>query len=274
MSEATMKLSPVSTTFAAAAILGVAALLSMNGCVDDSKNNAAAGGTGNAGTGGSGGVTSTTTGGTTATGVGGEAGSTSTAGSSGVDCSNPAVVTSNLIADFENWDGTTAGKDYQVNFNGAANVTLGFFELTDGTGSYSLGFTAGDASSYALTTSNAAATDWGGGFGTWNGCMNASSFTGLSVSVNCTTPATTAGVTLGYKGMSYSTKISCTGAWVALQLPFTSFASDNAAAPKFSASAIETLSFAAHMKYAQDTEGKWVPQPGAYSLSIDNLGFY
>jgi hypothetical protein len=125
------------------------------------------------------------------------------------DCYKKTVVTDPLLADFEDYDGTTKADEWGWAFNapsGSDNaVYAGLYEYDDGTGSPALSI-AGPGyndSKYAgkLATSGQA-SNWGGAIGLWMGCVDASSYKGISFWVKGTAPKGTAALNLATEATS------------------------------------------------------------------------
>lgn len=278
-----MNLSQFRLPLTLTAPLAIAALLSACGGDDPEETTAAVA------TNTTGGSTTASTAATNTSSTSGSGGAASTASATvtsttgeGLDCTMKQTIVTGTVIDFEGYDGTTLASEFQFNFNGdeAGNgaVYAGLWELSDLTGAYALSLISGaEGSTWAASASNDSAADWGGGFGIWSGCMDASAFTGIQFWVNATTPAATAGLSMGIGGdlqVSAKFNIAAAGEWTLVQLPFTSFASDPAG-DTTDGSSIGNFVFAAHMNYAQDAaSGEWLPQPGAFSVAVDNIGFY
>jgi hypothetical protein len=227
-------------------------------------------------TSGAGGSTSTSTA-TTATATTGAAGA-----GAGLDCTTTQVVAADSVIDFESYDGTAAAAEWEFNFNGDADgvgaVYAGLFPLTETTTTtYSLSFVAGaEGSSWALSAQNPATTDWGGGIGMWSGCMDASAHTGLQFMVRGSSPVGTGSDSMDTSGganVSADFVMPTTeGEWTQVQLAFSAFEATTGEVTD--GNGIGNFTFAAHMTYAPDSTGTYVPQPGAFELTIDNIGFY
>jgi hypothetical protein len=203
-------------------------------------------------------------------------GSSSSADEEGVDCSEKTVVTTAFITDFEGYDGGSADT-YEFNFNGDEEgngaVYAGLFLLDDESGSYSLEFIDGaDGSQYALSAQNPAASEWGGGFGVWHGCMDASSFTGIQFMAKGSTPAGTGDVTISMANdLSATAAFNVPADWTLVQLPFSDFEGD-----AVDGSEVGALAFAIHLIWVPSSEdpNEWVPEEGPFELTIDDLSFY
>lgn len=256
-----------------------ALVLALSACVSSESDEPAGD---SSGSGGSSSTTTTTTAASNTTNTSSTSSdTTSTTGGGGTDevsCDEKTTITQPMITDFETYDGATDAASWEFNFNGDADgvgaVYAGPFELKDGTGDYSLSFVAGaDGSTWALSAQNDSAADWGGGIGFWMGCADASSYTGISFMLKGSTPAGTAGMAIELPGdVSLSSEFPVSADWTLVQLPFTGFTDD--AGNTTDGSQIGAMSFSAHMKYVQDETMEWVPEPGAFEVTIDNLSFY
>jgi len=251
-----------------------------------------------------------------ATGVGGDAtglgGDTGTGGSAGAevvqkDCAVMTTLTSPVFTDFESYDGATDAGEWSFPFNGTAEdstaVYAGPYGFDDASGTPFFGMVAGNASNYALSASNTAATEWGVGFGLWMGCIDASAYTGIqfhirgtaaggvgvSLSMEDTTlpdaadPAgggTCAGATEeDCVGASYTIEsTSLTDTFTLIQIPWTAFTDGDAAgvAVPATGSEITGINFSANLAWEEDPEnaGTWIPVPGAVEVTIDDISFY
>jgi len=133
-------------------------------------------------------------------GVGGLSGGAGNPGASGAGgaapaklCASKVTAASTQIADFENFNGTTAIDKYAFAFGGAVNGTAGVYGgpygYAGGTDMVSLAILAGHAGNYGLTESTMNATNWGQGLGFWMGCVNASAYKGVTFWVRGTVPS-------------------------------------------------------------------------------------
>lgn len=216
-------------------------------------------------------VTSTTT--STTTGSGGTGGEEMT-------CATRPVITVPTLATFEDYDGVTAAADYGFAFNDSGTGTGvlygGLYDNSDGSGSPSLVMVAGNGSSYAVSGSNTEASTWGGGVGFWLGCMNASSYTGISLAVRGTTPnENMATVSLSVDGLTdgVGTDIMISDTFSVFTLPFTMFTND--AGETTNGDNITGLSVGAQMVWVEDTVNMtWVPEPAPYEIVVDDVSFY
>lgn len=231
---------------------------------------------GTAGTTTTGGAAGTTTTGGTA-GVGGSAagtGGTSGSGGGEVDCSAPIPVVAGLAVDFETYDGVSPATADTVNFTFGddANgfVTLGAFELDDLTGTYFMGFIDGaEDSLWALSATNTMATDWGGGIGFWNGCMNASGTTGVTFSAKGSSGRDNIAIFAFDPGDGdyFAQEFTMSEDWSTVELPFASFTRTSGGTTD--GSVIAAMALTAGVNYPTGS-----PEPAPYEVSIDNFGFY
>lgn len=229
----------------------------------------AVGGTSGTGTGGAGtmGAVATTGGGTT--GVGGEAA-----------CTDPPALAVPVVADFEGYDGATVALDWSFEFNddgSGMNVLYGgFFDASDMSGTPSLDMVGSDASLWAVRATNTEASEWGGGIGIWLGCMDASSYTGLSLAIRGSTPNSNAvDVAISVDGLSGGVRktVTVTDLFTTFQIPFSDFT--NEYDETTNGSNINGLSVNAIMLWEQDLDTEeWFPIPGGYELVVDDIGFY
>ncbi len=250
-----------------------------------------------------------------ATGVGGDAtgvGGAATGGAGGAvvvqkDCAVMTTVTSPVLADFESYDGATDAGEWSFAFNGAADdpnaVYAGPYGFDDASGTPFFGMVAGNASNYAVSASNAAATAWGTGFGLWMGCIDASAYTGIQFYIRGTA-AGGVGISLAMEdttlpdaadpagggtcagateedcvGASYTIEsTSLTDTFTLIQIPWTAFTDGDAAgvAVPATGSEITGINFSANLAWEEDPEnaGTWIPVPGAVEVTIDDISFY
>jgi hypothetical protein len=183
------------------------------------------------------------------------------------------------ITDFEDYDGTTAAADYGFTLYDDTTVQryAGVYANSDGTGAPAFAMVAGNASSWAVSASNATAMDWGGGVGLWINCVNASSFTGVSLAVRGSSPTGmgTVALTIGETG-SVSTPIALTETFTVHQLPFTMFTNTEVGATVTSTNgdSLTGMAVGASMSYVDDGTGMYVAEPGAYEVVVDDVTFY
>jgi hypothetical protein len=242
------------------------------------------GGMGTTGSVGSMGVT----GGMNATGtIGGTGttGSVATAGTSTTGAPEPACATRPALAapglvDFESYDGASAALDWSFEFNddgsGMNLLYGGFFDNGDGSGAATLNMVGGDTSTWAVKATNSEASVWGGGIGFWLGCLNASSYQGISLAVRGATPnqnGVSVAITVDGLTEGVGTTIFVTDLFTTFELPFTEFT--NESGETTNGDNIVGLVVNAQMMWLQDevTED-WNPIPGAYEIVVDDITFY
>lgn len=107
-------------------------------------------------------------------------------------CATERSLGSALLTDFDSYPSGTPPETWSFSFNAPAGQPLavyaGPYQFSDGTGMQGLQMAGGNASSYALRIANAQASSWGGGLGFWMGCIDASSFDGISFDVRGSVP--------------------------------------------------------------------------------------
>ncbi len=203
-----------------------------------------------------------------------------------VDCSEITVVTDAEITNFDGYAGGAADT-YEFNFNGDADgegaIYGGLFPLDDKTGDYTLEFVEGaDGSGYAVSAHDSAAGStpdgWGGGFGMWHGCMDASAYEGIQFMIMGSTPTGTAEVAIRLPdNESVVYDFSVPDDWTLLQVPFDSFVGgDGSPSATTDGSEVGALAFAAHLEWvpSEDDSDVWVPSQGAFEITVDDLSFY
>jgi hypothetical protein len=222
------------------------------------------------------------------------------------DCYKPIVVTSPLITDFEDYDGTDLTK-WGFAFNGKAGtadaVYAGPYFYDDDTGTPTSEMTTGHESTYAVSTSNPQATNYGGGMGLWMGCVDAKAYAGVSLWVRGETPTGTVNLTVAMEdttkpseddpaggGTCESTSeddckpgnfdVPVTSTWANLLVPWESFKPGIAAGGKevpIDGHNVTGLGFSIPLEYVpvdpEDPEGEYKAAPGAYELEVDDIGF-
>lgn len=191
----------------------------------------------------------------------------------------PALVLPGIV-DFESYDGATQALEWQFVFNddgsGMSVLYGGFFDNSDGSGMASLQMVGGDTSTWAVRATNTEASVWGGGIGLWLGCMDASSYTGISLAVRGSTPdANSVSVAITADGLAagVGTTISVTDLFTTFELPFTEFT--NEYEETTNGDNINGLAINAQMLWVQDeaTE-EWSVAPGAYEVVVDDITFH
>ncbi len=224
------------------------------------------------------------------------------------DCYAPTEVSSTTLADFEDYDGATDIGDYGFAFNGdpgtADAVYAGPYFYDDATGSPAHSMVAGaNDSTYAVSTSNSEATDFGGGMGLWMGCIDASAYDGISLWVRGSTPTGTAHFSLAMEettppladdpaggGTCEATAegdcavggvdIPVTSTWTQLQIPWASFTGATAGggmAVAVDGHNITGMNFQVALKYVpsdpSDPDSEYFPESGGYDLQVDDIEF-
>jgi hypothetical protein len=222
------------------------------------------------------------------------------------DCANMKTLTTPLLTDFENYDGTTAAGSWSFSFNGAWPDALyaGPYPSGDGTGDYTLKFVSGaNASAWAIDASNTTqATAWGGGLGFWMNCFDASSYEGVSFYARGSTPTGNIAVALMMEDTSPPsttnpagggtctiaspstgckpplTNVALSADWTLVQIPWASFTSGTglagSAVPATGARITGLMVSALYDWQDPNGTGTWAPVPAPFEIQIDNLGFY
>jgi hypothetical protein len=174
---------------------------------------------------------------------------------------------------------------------------------------YLLNFAPGaSASMWAAHAANTATADWGGGIGLWIGgtpatCINATAYAGLTFWVKGTSPTGMMNVSLTTEDTSPpdatdprkggtcdpppasgtctapSVSVAPPADWMQITLPwgmFTAGVGASGVAVPATGDKITGLSISANVTYVAnpaDDGGTYIPEPGAFDLSIDDLGF-
>jgi len=216
------------------------------------------------------------------------------------DCYVKTVMTSPLLADFEGYDGKTATTKWGWAINAPAGdskaVYAGLYEYDDGTGSPALAI-AGPGnkdSKYAATMATTSpASKWGGAFGMWMSCVDASLYQGVSFWVKGTLPIDTATMNLVEEATSAPDKTdangggtcttgTCTAASVTFPVSttwsqvlvkwdaFTPGTANGATVPVLGKD-LTGITWSANLKWTAAGDGGYSPVPGQYSLSIDDV---
>jgi len=236
--------------------------------------------------------------------VGGGGGETAAGGATAPCPTLPSPqITYPDITDFESLGTADDPESWVFVFNddafGGDGIYAGPFLLPDSdTGLDVMAAVAGNASSYALGVSNASATVWGGGFGLWMGCFDASLFTGIQFDARGAAPAdaslqvldlnTTPAADLGDCVASVDTTVTeacvspsytfpLTTTWTTITVPWNQLVGKDGAGLDYvpTGANIHGMSFVAHLTFALDEATQtWLAVPGAYSIEIDNLVFY
>jgi len=216
-------------------------------------------------------------------------------------CANKQQLTSPVLADFESYDGATAADQWSFSFNAPAGtpsaVYAGTYQYSDGTGAQQLRIDTGNASRYAATISNPGATAWGGALGMWMGCVDASSFDGLSFAVRGSVPGGTATLSLTTEDTSApdaanaarggtcnagcqspSAAFPVTNGWSRVVLPWSAFTpgAANQASVPLTGNNIAGLTASVALSWVEDPNlaGSYIAAPTGYELALDDVGFF
>jgi len=222
------------------------------------------------------------------------------------DCAVKTPVVSTPIIDFEDYDGATQADAYSTAFNAAAGepgaVYVGPYFYDDETGTPFFGIVAGNGSNYAMSISNPAATEWGGGMGLWLGCVDATTYQGITFWVRGSTPLGNGNITLAMEDTSPPAEedpagggtciasadgdcegpyaeFTVTDAWTQVQLPWSAFTAGTGAAGAAvpaSGDNLTGIGFGVNLEWIEDPANPetWIPVAGAYELVIDDVAFY
>jgi hypothetical protein len=273
-----------------------------------------------------GGGTGGTTGGTAGALTGGSAGSTPTGGSAGSGqggsggmvvqklCATKVVPATATLTDFESYDGTKpAYGSGSWTFTIGPTATpayAGLYALSERTAGetpppdYMLTMAAGaNASNWAARAVNMTTTDWGGGIGMWMGCVNASTFTGITFQVRGSGPLATARISLAMEDAtppdaanpaaggtcdpapadgcaSPTAEFPITVDWTPVTIPWAMFMPGRGAggvAVTATGDEITGISFGVNISYVPNpVDGgmpAYVPEPGAFEIAVDNIAF-
>jgi hypothetical protein len=219
------------------------------------------------------------------------------------DCYKKTVLTDPSLADFEDYDGTTAAASWSWAINapaGSANaVYAGLYEYDDGTGSPAMSIAGpGNASSKyaAKLAAGSQASKWGGALGIWMGCVDASAYQGISFWVKGTAPTGTATVTLAAEATSAPdstdpaaggtcTSGTCAAAtkefpvttsWSQVLVTWDTFTAGtaNGATVTTSGNGITGLSWNVGLAYhAGSGDAGYVPTAASYDIEVDDVQF-
>jgi hypothetical protein len=139
---------------------------------------------------------------------------------------------------------------------------------------------AGNGSNYAVQAANTLATYWGGGIGFWINCINASTFTGISLAIQGTTPTGNVAFTVQEEdaagtSVSFSTEVAITDTWTTLMFPFSGLVNDDTTTSA-TGDNIVGLNIGAVMTWVETAEGSgvWEAEPAGYEITVDDLAFY
>ena len=215
------------------------------------------------------------TGGSHTGGVGGGG----TGGSPVMDCSNKLVLTTAIRADFDEWDGATAPLNWYFTFDGDAEsrTILGsFYDYNEGgTAQFRLGSANGDVYAEGL---NPNASQWGGGVGLEIHCVDATRLEGVDFWMHGTSPegGGEVGLLLA-SGLSVIHQFELTVAWSHVQVPWGGFVgSEQSPLATTNGNNIVGFFFNALLIWTPNplNPTQYSPQPGAYDIYIDDVGFY
>ncbi len=328
-------MSPFPRTHAAFVVMPLALLLA---CSADNSTRPNSGAQATAGTSSSGGATSSAAGGAVGTAAGGSGnlGAVATGGAAGAagtasagassggaapvqkDCAQKFAVTSPAIASFESYDGTVTPDMYVFQFGSStagSGVYAGPYSFADSVGMSTFAILAGHASERALsdvysvaTCPMAAPTCWGTAVALWFGCVDASTYSGISFWVRGSTPGGTISVSLPMEDTSAPAADpagggTCTGTddtckppmakdvpvtadWTQVTLPWSMFTGGDANGTPVSATGnnLTGLQFSAGLVFEPDPAfvddpnnpddmATWYPLPGDIDLKIDDIAF-
>jgi hypothetical protein len=222
------------------------------------------------------------------------------------DCFTKTVVKSPKVADFEGYDGSLPVANWGWAFNApsgsAGAVYAGLYEYDDGTNSGSPNMSIvgpGNASSkYAASLATTSqATKSGAGIGLWMGCVDASSYQGLSFWVKGNAPAKSVTLTLASEATSppdqtdaagggTCTSGTCKGAsvdfpvtttWSQVLVKWSAFApgTANGSTVATTGDDINGMGWYVPLAYAPGVgDAGYVPVASAYDFSVDDIQFF
>ena len=153
-----------------------------------------------------------------------------------------------------------------------------------------------DASKYAAGISNSQASKWGGQLGMWMGCIDASAYQGISFWVQGTVPgnkatlaiateATTAPDDTGAGGGTCTSggdtckpamvEFPVSSTWSQVQVAWDTFTPGTAGTTSvpLTGDKITGMSWNASLTWTASGDAGYVPVPGSYSLTVDNIQF-
>jgi hypothetical protein len=211
-------------------------------------------------------------------------------------CAAKATLATPVLATFETYDGVAAADMWAFSFNTPA-VYSGAYQYSDGTGAQTISMVAGNNSRYAVGISNTSASGWGGALGMWMGCIDASSFDGISFSVRGAAPGNTATIALNTEDtnapdamnaeaggtclagcQSPSAAFPVAADWQRVLIPWSTFtpgAANQVAIPT-TGSNIAGLTFSVALEWIEDPNaaGSYIPAATGYNLAIDDVQFF
>jgi len=192
----------------------------------------------------------------------------------GRTCANEVVLESPLVANFNDSDPKLNVFDIRFAFDAAGTPsTFAITSYTDGSGSYAVNLVDDGQGGYALQAENLLASKWGGGAKVALPCLDARQFTGLSFRIKGFTPHgdVEVSLTIGsgeYVGYSFAVPLL----WTKLKVPFTALhgVGDSPVSLSTQGASITEITFSAQLNYAPSG----MAIPGAFEMTIDDLGFY
>jgi hypothetical protein len=230
------------------------------------------------------------------------------------DCATKVTPMAPTLTDFESYDGMmpaygtgswvfTIGPTATPAYAGLYALSEGFNETTMmPPAAYTLAMSGGaNGSNWAARAVNMTTTDWGGGLGLWMGCVNATTYTGISFYVRGSSPMMTGSIGLamedtsapsatnpagggtctpagamGCAGPSYTFPL--TADWTQISVPWATFMPGRGAsdvAVMANGDEITGMSFGVGMNYVENPvgSGTYLPEPGAFEIAIDNIAF-
>ncbi len=216
-------------------------------------------------------------------------------------CSDKTVIVEPTIATFEGYDGTTPVDTWGFAFNAAPGepdaVYSGVYSYSDGIGTHTLSMAAGNASAFAPRIDNPSAGGagaWGGAVGLWMGCIDASAYQGLTLSVKGPVPSGFVSVSLSMEATSppdeadpaaggtcesgctdATVQIPVTSTWTEVLIPWSAFTpgTANSASIPVTGDDIAGLSFSIDLPYVEDPQnpGEYIPDTASYDFSFDDV---
>jgi hypothetical protein len=220
-------------------------------------------------------------------------------------CATKTTLTVPLMTNFDSYDGKTAADKWSFPFNGTATDPgvpyAGAYTYNDGSGTPFIGMVGGaNSTMWAISVSNPMATMWGGALGFWMGCVNASTYSGISFQARGTLPTGKVSVSLAMEQSSPpdpmdakgggtcdagtmcknpSTEVAVTVDWTLIKIPWSMFAAgvgSGMTAVTANGDGIAGFAFQVGLVYMESPAGSmmYVPTPAMYDFQLDDLGFY
>lgn len=217
-------------------------------------------------------------------------------------CFTKTTMIDPVIATFDTYDGTTSIDKYGWAMNalpGSLNaVYAGIYHYNDGTGTPKMSLLApGHADSkFTANIQNTEDKGWGGAFGIWMSCVDASAYQGLSFWVKGTLPLGKGSFSLSMESTSAPDKddpagggtcttepcknptidFPVTDTWTQVLVKWDGLipGTGNGTPVIPNGKDITGFSWTAGAKYVSaGGDAGWVPGPGSYDLSVDNIQF-